>query len=60
MCTMKILRAIGLGVVIIILKFLMFDVFSSFEETVISFFTTLRNGLDVADKGLESLKIHIP
>jgi hypothetical protein len=51
---MKILRAIGLGLVIIILKFLMTDVFSSFEDTTVLLFETMQTSLEVTDESLRA------
>lgn len=42
---MKILRAIGLAIGIIVLKVLMPEVFSAFEQALLSFFTGLQHTL---------------
>ena len=47
---MKIFRALGFGLVIVILQELMFEVFSAFEQTLLAFF-------DITQKVLGSIPI---
>jgi hypothetical protein len=51
---MKILRAIGLAVAIIVLKLLMPNVFEGLEATLITFFGTLRETLTLGSESLQS------
>jgi len=49
---MKVFRAFGIGVLIIILKFLIPEIFSAFESTLVLFFDTLQNGLSITNDNL--------
>lgn len=51
---MKILGAIGLGLTIIILKFLMPQVFHGIENTLVSFFTLLEGVLTKGQTALNA------
>jgi len=51
---MKILRAVGLGITIIILQFLVPKAFNSFENTLLVFFDTLQYALTLAQHGMQA------
>ncbi len=52
---MKIFRAIGLGIAIILLKFLVPTIFSAGESTIINLFTTIDSVLIEAQSGINTL-----
>jgi hypothetical protein len=52
---MKILRAVGLGITIIMLQFLVPRIFSGFENTLLAFFSTLQASLGMAQRGMQAL-----
>ncbi len=56
---MKILRAIGLGLTIIMLKFLIPQVFAGFENTLLVFFDVLQSVLGTA-KNLAQVGVALP
>ena len=49
---MKIFRAVGLGILILTLQFLVPEIFSALEGTLIMFFETVQNGLEVTNSQL--------
>ncbi len=49
---MKINRAVGLGIGILVLQMLMSEVFSSFEETLIATFGTTQVALTAVEQGI--------
>ncbi len=51
---MKILGAIGFGLAIIILRFLMPDVFHALEKTLLSFFDVLQTGLSIGGNSMSA------
>ena len=51
---MRIFRALGLGLAIIILQFLMRDVFSAFEVTLLQFFEFTQAILEVGGSNVAS------
>lgn len=50
---MKILRAVGLGLTIIMLQFLVPRIFAGFENTLLMFFGTLQTSLGLANQGMQ-------
>ncbi len=50
--TMKINRAIGLGIGILVLQMLMSNVFNGFEEVLLALFDTTQTALDVVEEGI--------
>ena len=52
---MKILRAIGLGIAIAMLKFLVPTIFSAGENTIINLFTTFDSVLLKVQSGINTL-----
>jgi hypothetical protein len=52
---MKILRAVGLGITIIMLQFLVPRLFAGFENTLLAFFDTLQSTLGLAKHGMQAL-----
>ena len=51
---MKLFRALGLGLAIIILQFLMNEVWQAFEATLLQFFNVLQTVLGLAENALAS------
>ncbi len=51
---MKILRAVGLGITIIMLQFLVPRLFAGFENTLLAFFNTLQATLGLAEHGMQA------
>ena len=49
---MKILRVLGLGLLIIMLKFLVPEIFSGFQNMLLAFFGTLQTILGKADTSM--------
>jgi hypothetical protein len=49
---MRIFRAIGLGLAIVILKTLMPEVFGGFEATLVQFFGLAQHGIATAETSL--------
>jgi len=52
---MKIFRAIGLGIAIVLLKFLVPTIFLAGENTIINLFTTFDSVLLQAQSGINAL-----
>jgi hypothetical protein len=61
---MKIMRAVGLGLLIITLKFLVPRIFAGIENTLLSFFDTLQFALGTTKGAMQAggsfLPAHIP
>ena len=51
---MKILRALGFGLALIILRFLMPDIFLALEKTLLLFFDVLQTGLSVGKNSMSA------
>lgn len=58
--TMRINRAIGLGIGILVLQMLMSEVFSSFENTLIATFDTTQVALSAVERGIATSTTSIP
>jgi hypothetical protein len=52
--TMKINRAIGLGIGILVLQILMSEVFNGFEETLLATFDTTQTALGAVGQGIST------
>ncbi len=50
--SMRINRAIGLGIGILVLQMLMSTVFNGFEEVLLALFDTTQTALDVVEEGI--------
>jgi hypothetical protein len=57
---MRILRAVGLGIVIILLQFLVPRLFSSFENAAISFFELFETTMEVSQTAVAENGFSIP
>jgi hypothetical protein len=57
---MRINRAIGLGIGILVLQMLMSEVFSSFERTLVATFDTTQSLLGVVEVGIHASSSTIP
>lgn len=53
---MKILSAIGWGIAIIVLKFLVPTIFAGIQNTLLMFFNTLQAVLGMAELGMQAAK----
>ena len=51
---MRIFRAFGLGILILLLQFLVPNIFVGFEDTTVLLFETLQAGLEVTKEGLDN------
>jgi|GEM_PF-2025545 len=56
---MRINRAIGLGIAILVLQLLMGSVFAALEHTLIATFDFAGNAIGVAEEGLSSLPANV-
>jgi hypothetical protein len=54
---MKILRALGLGIAIIMFKFLVPRIFAGFENTLLTFFQTLILAMGETQKAMEATSL---
>ena len=55
--TMRINRAIGLGIGILVLQMLMSEVFGGFEDTLIATFDTTQTALSAVEQGISTTSI---
>jgi hypothetical protein len=58
MQNMKILRAIGLGIGIIVLRFLVPEIFHAITDTLLSFFSVLQHTLSAISTDALSGNVH--
>lgn len=54
---MRILRVVGLGLAIVMLRFLLPRVFHGLENTLVAFFDVLKSGLALASQGLGTINL---
>lgn len=57
---MRINRAVGLGIGILVLQWLMAGVFASFEETLIATFETTQAALGAVERGVTTATTTLP